>query len=87
MFRRGIERIIRTGAILTIVPHDSRAKPTGLPEVEPARDQSDVLGPIPPRLGGFISSTSPGKVFMERDDNQSLFGSIDREPVNERDMT
>jgi hypothetical protein len=27
------------------------------------------------RLGGFISTTSPGKIIIERDDYQSLFGA------------
>jgi hypothetical protein len=37
--------------------------------------ESGRYGACTARLGGFISSTSPGKVIVERDDYPSLFGA------------
>jgi hypothetical protein len=73
MFRRGPKVSIRTGSILTIVRVNlSQANQLARASV----GESGRCGADPARLGGFILTTTPGKVSMERDDYQSLFGAL-----------
>jgi hypothetical protein len=73
MFRQGIESIHSHRAILTIV-HVNFSQANHLARASVG--ESGRCGADPARLGGFILTTTPGKVSMERDDYQSLFGPL-----------
>ena len=73
MFRRRPKVSIRTAVILTYCARELEPSQRVCPGERRERGRH---GLDPARLGGFISTTSPGKVIIERDDYQSLFRAL-----------